>query len=84
MQSFTSSYKLYQHNKLKGHSGRKFFCLAFSQKFLTDQKTNFTNFELSTTFCFQDMTHNISSEKSFLHVCNSQYVFGSVVVKKNL
>ena len=31
----------------------KIFCLVFSQKFLTNLKTNFTKFELSTTFRFQ-------------------------------
>ena len=35
---------------LKGHSSRKFYCSIFSQKILTDMKTNFTKFELSTTF----------------------------------
>ena len=41
--------------KLKGHSGRKFFWLIFSRKTLTNLKTNFTKFELSTTFRSQDI-----------------------------
>ena len=34
--------------------GRKNFCSVFSQKFLTDLKTNFIKFKLYTTFRFQD------------------------------
>ena len=41
--------------ELKGLSGRKFFCLVFSQKNLTDLKTKFTQVKLSTTFRFQDL-----------------------------
>ena len=33
----------------------KILCSVFSQKILTDLKTNFTKFELSTTFRFQDI-----------------------------
>ena len=41
--------------ELKGLSGRKFFCLVFSQKNLTDLEIKFTQFKLSTTFRFQDL-----------------------------
>ena len=34
--------------KLEGHSGRKFFCSISSYTILTDLKTNFTKFDLST------------------------------------
>ena len=53
---------------LKGHSVRKFFCLVFSQnktKKLTDRKTNFTKFELSTTFRSWDVTDKIFPWKAF-------------------
>ena len=39
----------------KGNSGRAKFLLGFLSKFLTDLKTNFTKFELSTTFRSQDL-----------------------------
>ena len=39
---------------LQGHSGQKFFCWIFSQKFLTNLKITFTKFELSMTFCSLD------------------------------
>ena len=35
---------------LTGHSGQKNFWWVFSQKNSTDLKTNFVNFELSTTY----------------------------------
>ena len=41
---------------LKGLSGQNNFCLFFSEKFLTDLKTNFTKFELSTIASLQDIT----------------------------
>ena len=40
---------------LKGHSGQK-FSSVFSQKKLTNMKTNFTKFELSANFRSQNMT----------------------------
>ena len=48
---------------LKGHPSRKNFYSVFPQKILTDVKTNFTKFELSTTFCSQEMTIWISPSK---------------------
>ena len=42
---------------LNGHSGWKCFCSIFYQKNLAGLKTNFTKFELSTTFRSQDTTH---------------------------
>ena len=39
----------------KENSGRRKFMLGFLSIFLTELKTNFTKFELSTTFRCQDM-----------------------------
>ena len=57
---------------LKGHSVWKFFCLVFSQnkkkqKKLTDLKTNFTKFELSTTFCSWNVADKILTDKFDVH-----------------
>ena len=41
---------------LKGHSGQKFIFSVLFKKNLTDLKTNFTQFELSATFYFHDIT----------------------------
>ena len=43
----------------------KNFCSVFSQKMLTVLKTNFTKFERSKTFRYQDMTVLISPYKGF-------------------
>ena len=51
---------------LKKHSGSYFFCSVFSQKFLTDLKTNFTKFELSTTFRSQNTTLDLPLERLFV------------------
>ena len=42
-------------SNLEGRSSRKFFCWVFSQKNLTDLRTNFTKFEVSTIFLTRDM-----------------------------
>ena len=42
--------------KLKRRSSRKYFCSFFSQNILTDLKTKIIKFELSTTFCYPDIT----------------------------
>ena len=50
------------HN-LKGHSGRKLFFAIFPEKQkkkLADLKTNFTKFELSTTFRYRDVTSSVA------------------------
>ena len=53
--------ELGQKNKsLIGHSGRKKIALFSLKKKLTDLKTNFTKFELSTRFCCLDITASIS------------------------
>ena len=50
---------------LKGHSGRKKFCLIFLQKTLTDLKTNLTKFELFAIFRNRDIATLISVGKGF-------------------
>ena len=49
----------------KKNSGRKNFCSIFCHKILTDLKTNFTKFELSTTFRSWGITDYIPIKKSF-------------------
>ena len=48
------------HTDLKNIEVGDFFA-RFSQKVLTDLKTNFTKFDLATTFRSQDMTVLIST-----------------------
>ena len=49
------SSNLHSRLYLKGYSARNNFCSVPSQKNLTDLKTNFTTFELPSTFHFHDM-----------------------------
>ena len=50
----------------KGHSGRKFFCSAFSQNILPGVKTIFPKFELFTTFRSRNNSLDFPLERLFL------------------
>ena len=65
---------------LNEHSVGRNILLGFLLKFLTAQKTNFTEFELFTTFRSQDMTikiflKNAFSSQKFCQVCQLQTKF---------
>ena len=49
----------------RARSCQKKFCSVFSQKSLTDLKTNFTKFHFSATFRFQDMIVEASLQNAF-------------------
>ena len=62
---FITTILLENHNLKRAFRPKKFL-LGFSRKiFWQNLRINFTKFELSTTFCFQDMTVQISTWKGF-------------------